>query len=479
MSELLEQVEKAIAGRGLLRRGQPVLAAVSGGVDSMVLLQLLHQLSQKHAWRLTVAHLNHGLRGRSSAADERLVVRTAHQLGLPVIVEHAEVKALAQAEKISVEMAARQVRHEFLARTAARLKIRTVALAHHADDQVELFFLRLLRGSGGEGLAGMKWRNPSPADSRLELVRPLLDQPKAALRQFAGENKIPFREDASNTSPDILRNRIRHELLPLLRRNYQPALDRTIARAMEIAGTEAEFVGELATEWLGGRARHSVRAAPPKPAPRRARSDAPYQASLFDELSIALQRRCLQSQLLDHHVTPSFDLVETLRTGPGHWVKVSPELAVSQAGDGHLRVQGACKLAAPNPAVCELDLAQANQPAVFGGVNFAWRRIAPRRRSWPKPRPNRETFDADQIGQRITLRHWRAGDRFQPSGMKSPVKLQDLFVNGKIPRDERHALIVAATAAGEIFWVERLRIAERFKLTGATKRCLQWHWKRL
>src|SRR5436305_13354457 len=100
-------------------------------------------------------------------------------------------------------MAARKSRHEFLARTASRLKIPCIALAHHADDQVELFFLRLLRGSGSDGLAGMKWRNSSPADSKIEVIRPLLEQSKDSLRDYAASEKIPFREDASNESLDI------------------------------------------------------------------------------------------------------------------------------------------------------------------------------------------------------------------------------------------------------------------------------------
>src|SRR5262249_50888065 len=148
--------------------GQKILVAVSGGVDSMVLLHLLHGLSQKQKWQITVAHLNHQLRGRSSDADEKLVVRTARDLGLPLVAGRADVKRLVKTSKLSLEMAARKTRHEFLANTAARLKIPTIALAHHADDQVELFFLRLLRGSGSEGLAGMKWRNPSPANPKIE-----------------------------------------------------------------------------------------------------------------------------------------------------------------------------------------------------------------------------------------------------------------------------------------------------------------------
>src|SRR5205814_10548712 len=145
----------------------------------------------------------HQLRGRSSAVDERLGRQAAGKLRLPVLVERAEVRRFARAHKLSLEMAARQVRHDFLARAAAQKSIPTVALAHHADDQLELFFLRLLRGSGGEGLAGMKWRNPSPSDPKIELVRPLLDQPKSALRAYAAQRKIRFREDASNALLEI------------------------------------------------------------------------------------------------------------------------------------------------------------------------------------------------------------------------------------------------------------------------------------
>lgn len=216
----------------------------------MVLWHLLRELAPKHGWQLTVAHLNHQLRGRSSAADERLVRRTAQKLKSPLVVERADVHRLARAQKLSLEMAARELRHSFLARAARRRRIPSIALAHHADDQLELFFLRLLRGSGGEGLAGMKWRNPSPSDPEIELVHPLLDQPKALLVEYATKHGIGYREDASNAVLDFQRNLVRHELLPLLRGKYQPALDRTIPRVMEIVGAEAEFAAEAAREWL-------------------------------------------------------------------------------------------------------------------------------------------------------------------------------------------------------------------------------------
>jgi tRNA(Ile)-lysidine synthase len=213
LNDLRNIVENTIAARKLLPERHAVLVAVSGGLDSMVLLHLLAGLAPDHGWRLAVAHFNHRLRGRSSDADERLVRKAADTLGLPFISDAADVRKYASAHKLSIEMAARQLRHGFLARVARKRGIRTIALAHHADDQVELFFLRLLRGAGGEGLAGMKWKNPSPRHPGIQLVRPLLDCTKSELAAWARRERIPFREDASNASLKFQRNRIRHELL--------------------------------------------------------------------------------------------------------------------------------------------------------------------------------------------------------------------------------------------------------------------------
>ena len=478
MSHLPEQIDQAIRARGLFRRGQKILIAVSGGVDSMVLLRVLHGLAEKNKWQLTVAHLNHQLRARGSDADERLVARTAGKLGLPIVSARADVKGIARTGKLSLEMAARKARHEFLARTAARLKIFHIALAHHADDQVELFFLRLLRGSGSEGLAGMKWRGPSPANSKIQLVRPLLEQSKESLRDYASAEEIPFREDASNEWLDIQRNRIRRELLPLLRRKYQPALQRTILRVMDILRAEFEFTNDVAEEWLSsgtgvspvrfnGKSRNKN---------RDLRAGCPCRHGSFAKLPLAVQRRCIQSQLLRHGVPADFALVERLRTSPGKAFSVVPQFAVVCDAKGQLHFRDS-PVVASKPARIEVDLAGGAGGTVFGGREISWavsaRKISRLRRS----DPGRERFDADKVGPRIVLRHWQPGDRFQPIGMKESVKLQDLFVNQKIPRARRHDLIVAVTGTNEVFWIENLRISEQFKLTPRTTRQLTWQWK--
>jgi tRNA(Ile)-lysidine synthase len=458
----------------------------------MVLLQAMHALSARHGWRLTVAHLNHQLRGRSSDADERLVRRTAAALRMPVVVQGTDIRKFAREHKSSLEVAARKRRHDFLARTALRKGISTVVLAHHADDQVELFFLRLLRGSGGEGLAGMKWRNPSPSDPRVELVRPFLDLPKSALRTYADEAGIHYREDATNASLDIQRNRVRHELLPLLRRKYQPALDRAVLRVSEIVGAEAEFVTQTARDWL----RH-------KGGSRRGLPG-------FEELNVAVQRRCLQLQLLKLGIQPDFELVEKLRLRPERVVAVATQgsanfwnsqsrksaprsrriaasvrrrntgcsLLISRDRKGQLRRHLAPRTEFQTGGV-KIDLTDERRQTLLDGVRIRWRNDAHRGSQLPSRKAGRECFDAEKVGRRIVLRHWRPGDRFQPIGMSNSVKLQDFFTNAKVARARRHELVVGEAANGQLFWIEGHRISEQFKLTRTTKRRLHWHWERL
>jgi tRNA(Ile)-lysidine synthase len=451
VNELIDRVEQVIARRQLLPARKPVLVGVSGGTDSIVLLHVLHTLAPKHRWRLVVAHFNHRSRAGSDA-DQHFTAETAGKLGLHFETGSADVRQFAAAQKLSFEMAARKLRHEFLAATARNLGIKHVALAHHIDDQVELFFLRVMRGAGSRGLGGMEWSVASPASPNVQLVRPLLGETKSALSDFAREHQVPFREDPTNASTDILRNHIRHVLLPLLRRDFQPEIDRAVLRTMELIRDEGEFVNRQALRWLQTRRRCS-----------------------FASLHVALQRRILQIEMLGQGIVPQFDHVETLRARAGEWLAVGIDMICRRNEQGTVELRRRAHEEF-SPAERMLDIRKSGRTA-FKGLNIQWQLV--KRRAIAQRTPSTEVFDADLVGKSIVLRHWRAGDRFQPIGMKSAVKLQDYFVNQKVSRDRRHQLTIAATRDNEIFWIEGLRIGERFKVTASTRRLLRWRWRRL
>jgi len=304
----------------------------------------------------------------------------------------------------------------------------------------------------------MKWRGLSPANPKIHLVRPMLEQSKDSLRDYAASGKIIFREDESNEWLDIQRNLIRRELLPLLRRKYQPALQRTILRFMEIFKAESEFINEVAEGWLTRLGRSGTGVPPVRyhrnSRGRNSRAGRPCHYPLaggassdipFSKVPVAIQRRCIQSQLLSQGIPADFALVERLRTSPGKPFTIVPQVSVSCDAGGQLRFRESPAVAS-RPEQLQINLSGRAGETIFDGRTISWAVEAQKAFQLPRARARKELFDADKTGSKIILRHWQPGDRFQPIGMKQSIKLQDFFVNQKIPRSRRHDLIVAATA---------------------------------
>jgi tRNA(Ile)-lysidine synthase len=481
VASLQEAVRKVLRSR--VEQGEAIVLAASGGLDSMVLLDLVSRVNRTANWRLIVAHFNHRLRGRNSDADERLVLKVARELGLEAVSGAGDVAASAKREKVSIEMAARKLRHDFLASTAATHGARFILTAHHADDQIELFFIRLLRGAGGMGLGGMQVCSVAPgkiqqggaersraldagaiesgdAIEQIFILRPLLSVSRAELEGYAAAAGVRFRTDASNKSSKFLRNRIRNELLPFLSRKFHANIPATVARVMEIAGAEAAFVEEAAQKWLGGKRRR------------------------FTRLHVAVQRRCIYHQVASLGVSPDFALIEHLRQSPGVAVTAGGRTLVL-GKEGIVQCSGGPSIIPQSSEARILRLTSdgargaPSSPGIeFEGVRLSWR-VVPCRGTRPRASECVEHFDADAVGDVICLRHWRPGDRMRPIGMVASVKLQDLFTNAKVPRQERSCLLVAEDARGTLFWVEGLRISEEHKLTVDTRRALRWEWSRV
>jgi tRNA(Ile)-lysidine synthase len=277
------------------------------------------------------------------------------------------------------------------------------------------------------------------------------------LQAFAAEHRIRFRQDASNANRDIARNLVRHELLPYLRDRFQPALDATVTRLQVILGAESGFI-------------------------ERAAGAAGRSGTPFDSWDTALQRRWVSAQCVQLDVLPDFAMVEWLRLHPGQQWMVDPQRVVwreNLTGTVHSE-----RVTKPefNPKCLEASLLGRTGAIQFDGMSVTW--TATPWRGWPKTGrrgpAGLERFDRDKVGTSIRLRHWRPGDRFQPIGMARPQKVQDLFTNLKVPPVVRRQLVLAESEAGAggIFWIEGMRISERFKIDPQTVRCLEWQWVR-
>ena len=457
MTALAARVLATLRRRRLLARGTRVLAAVSGGADSVALAHLLAELSAAGALQLVaVAHFDHCLRGAESARDASFCRDLAGALDVPFDVEAVDVAGEAKRGKTSIESTARDLRYAFLERARARANADVVAVAHTSDDQAETVLLRLFRGAGTRGLGGIP-----PARDRV--IRPLIDLAHADLTGYLQDRNRTWMEDSTNQDRAILRNWVRHELLPLASSRYGDLTAR-LARSADLVRADDEALDAMAT------------AAADRVVSQLTDRVALDIAALLAE-PVAIQRRLLRRAIeRSSGRATSWALVSALADIVGAGRAVSVRLGPCQVELSS--AAGVLSIRSPRSRPPRPPSWPARDLPVPGAVEIpeAGCRVRAERQglqdiggmdALATAEPQQAV--AADIESDLVVRAWRPGDVMQVLGSSGRKKVQDLFVDRKVPRSRRHQVPIVTDAEGRIVWVAGLALGEAFRVTPATK----------
>lgn len=460
--ELKEKVKENIRRNRLIDPGALVIVSVSGGPDSLCLLHLLFQLREELHFVIYVFHLDHRTRDGESTEDARYVESIARSWNLPITLAEADIEEISQRERRSFQSVAREIRRNHLLQLADSLGASRIATGHQADDQVETFLFRLLRGSGPKGLGGMSYREG-------RFIKPLLNIWRREIEDYCQAAGLSPRMDWTNREMKYGRNKIRNELIPYLEREFSPALRDIVFRTAEISRDEEEVMDSLAEELFQNLA--VVR-----------EDSVQFYVKELARQPRALVRRILRrsiqrvkGDLLDVDFLPLEEAVRALAEDEPLHILMEGGLEVYREYD-RILVAKRSRYGEPGlrerklPLEGELDLPEA-------GLVLKTREMDYNRES-PIPQGNTVWMDLGKIVPPLKVRGWRAGDRFIPLGMKKIKKLQDFFVDSKVPRRARKRVPIVEDSQ-KIVWVAGLRMDQRVRIDGDTKRVLEIELRRV
>jgi tRNA(Ile)-lysidine synthase len=446
---LCQLVLKYIRKHDLLRAGDRVGVAVSGGADSVGLLRILLEFRQDLGVVLSVVHLNHQLRGPESKADEQFVCELAARYDLEFLSESRDVRTHAAEKKLSIETAAREVRYEFFTGLLVENHLDKIATAHTLDDQAETVLLKLTRGAGTRGLAGIYPKVGIPhKNQRSAIVRPLLGVHRRDLEAYLKELSQVWREDSSNRDLGHTRNRIRHEILPRLQEQVNPRVRETLAEAADLARAEEEYWIEqieslLSKAWLP------------------TNSGGILDMSLAQGAALAVRRRLVRAAGGSLGLHLEFNHVEEMlalnhdaeqTSLPGGW-----EAGLRKNEIEFRRiVEGPCEyeheLTVPG-TVCLREaevIVEANlaSTSVNGG-------------------DSEQLLATEYASRGLVVRNWRAGDRFWPAHTKAPKKVKELLQDRHITGNEKK-LWPVVVCGDEVVWMRGFGVRRDFRTKNGT-----------
>jgi len=448
-----EKVYGFIKEKNLIRENDRILVAFSGGTDSLALLMVLHELKERLKIEIGACHMNHMLRGAEADEDENFTQEFCRKLDVPFYSMKADVMAYAIEKKLSLEAAGRALRYAFFKEIMVNLKYDRCATAHHLDDQVETVLMNLMRGSGLNGLTGM-----SPL--REEFVKPLLFLKKEELTSYLKDRNLEPREDDSNRESVFRRNKVRNELIPYIRENFNPDFPETIFRMAELLSTDSDFLEETVEEkaksclFIESKERIIIR----KEAFR---------------LHQAIHTRLIQKAIL--HVKGNLSDIEEIHISDiillheketGKVIDIKD--AITARNDYGQIIIERKKTAEREESMLHEELTIPGT-YVVEGKTITFRYVG---RDEIIEDKRLRFFNGDIIEEKVIVRHRDEGDRMRPFGMNGYRKLKNILIDKKISREDRDRLLVFQNR-NEIFYIGSMIISDDYKVKESTQKILE------
>jgi tRNA(Ile)-lysidine synthase len=452
MSSFVDNVLAAIEKNNMIKSGDTVIVGVSGGADSLCLLHVLNALKGELNIKLFAAHLNHQFRGIEADKDAEFVEQTCIAWDIPYVIRTFDVSAYAKEQGLSSEEAGREIRYKLFDEVKESVNGHKIAVAQNSNDNVETILMRLIRGTGLEGLKGID-------AVRDQIIRPLLDQDRQSIEEYCRQNGLEPRIDKTNLEPIYLRNKIRLELIPYLKQRYNPSINDAIIRLGQVVREENNYLEQQTQELLdrlGDIKEHSIA----------------VKTESLKQLHPAMQKRLLRKAIesivgsLNGYEYKHFQgIIELFDKSTGAAIELPKDLKAYISYENLI----ISKKIENTDKKCYYKL-KYNYDNFIDEINEMLRVKLINSKELPSIPKSIDTvyIDADKIKHELVLRNREEGDVFSPIGMKGSKKLKDYFIDKKIPREKRDQVLLLADG-NEIVWILGSIISEKYKIASNTQ----------
>lgn len=469
MDKLIGKVTETIEKYHLIHPGDKIIVAVSGGPDSICLLDILNYIRRQFELSLIIAHVNHGIRKRESKVEARFVRLKALHMNLPFEQLSVSVPAIAREKGFSIEQTGRTIRYHFFKKLLIKYQAHSIALGHHEDDQVETILMRIIRGSGLQGLRGIPAR-------RDVFIRPLIECNQREIEDYCRRRKISYCVDSSNRQPMYLRNKIRHQLIPMLTKEYNQSIRNHLLQLQTIVQDELNYMEKLTEQYYL------------KALKKEYPSGIVLDSKQLTEWPVALQRRVIRKglrHLRNYLADIQFNHIESIR-----------QLCLMNRGEKYLDLPGEIRvrksyqsleigytshIKKPEkdkkftmweyelPVCKEKDYPKLGIKVISERYDYSQ---SVREKCLDSAEKDEACVDYDQLILPLKIRNRRSGDRFKPLNSQFFKTIKSYFIDHKVPFYKREMINLVVDDSNRIVWIVGFQIDERFKITEQTKKIL-------